>query len=104
MTTDTAEQRVTQREAALGQFDRRYIRAAAARILLILGFAENWGGCLTRSDLQIRMAWDILCLVIYGQLGREVEDGMPEPVGDLRQRAIPGLPTSLKLLLEGNEN
>ena len=87
------------RKPLLGQLDLRCIRDAAARTLLGRKLAERLERRLTRAELQLLTACDAICEIVVGEFG---EDGLGDPVGDLRLRESPILPAAHQPRLGGN--
>ncbi len=83
----------------LGQHDLRNLRVAAARVLDLSSVAPALGRNLSRAELQLLALAGVVCEIIRGQLGEDLEG---EPVGDLVLHPQPYTPAVYRPKLGDN--
>ncbi len=91
MTTATQFKLAQRTEPVFSQFDLRYIHQAATRTLLGRRLSERLSRRLCRAELQLLAACAAIAEIIHGELGTDAEG---DPVGDLRLKESPILPTN----------
>ncbi len=96
MTTPTASET---KEPLLGQHDLRNLRVAASRVLDLSRAAPSLGRNLSRAELQLLALCGVVCEIIRGQLGEDLEG---EPVGDLVLHPQPYTPAVYRPKLRDN--
>ena len=87
------------KEPLLGQADLRNIRVAAARVIDQSSVAPSLARNLSRAELQLLALCGVICEIIRGSLGEDLEG---EHVGDLVLHPQPYTPAVYRPKLRDN--